>query len=310
MGALGSRGYYSRVPAHTLSTIRALLASHGLTPRHRFGQNFLIDLNLLNKVVDAAEVGPADVVLEIGPGTGSLTECLLERGAQVIAVEIDRGLQELLRVRLGTHPCFTLIAGDALASKHRLNPEMLAALARGAPQAGGSRKLVANLPYQIATPLIIELLLADCGMSRLTCTIQREVGLRLCATPNDDDYGPLSVIAQTLANVRIETHLPPAAFWPRPEVDSLLVTLLPLPRTQIDVPSVAEFVALVRGAFLHRRKSMRRIARDWGAEAAAALAAVGISEMERPEALAPVTWQALSRALARRQDSCSRPARA
>ena len=135
-----------------LSEIRAVLAGAGLAPQHRFGQNFLIDLNLMRKLVDAADLSPADTVLEVGPGTGSLTEILLDRGVRVVAVEIDHGFQAILRERLGTHPRFTLIQADALATKHCVNPLVLKILSEQPPDAGGAYKLVANLPYQIATP--------------------------------------------------------------------------------------------------------------------------------------------------------------
>src|SRR5262245_9624801 len=169
------------MPGQTLSEIRSLLAAAGLAPQHRFGQNFLVDLNLMRKLVQRAEVSNADVVLEVGPGTGSLTEILLESGARVIAVEIDRGLQELLHARLGDNPRFTLLRGDALAGKNEINPSVLEALRSTETGPGGARKLVANLPYQIATPLLADLLHVTPPVSRMTCTIQKEVGERLIA---------------------------------------------------------------------------------------------------------------------------------
>ncbi|RMF84547.1 MAG: ribosomal RNA small subunit methyltransferase A, partial [Planctomycetota bacterium] len=208
--------YTRRMAGQTLTQIRTLLAEAGLSPQHRLGQNFLIDLNLMRKALTAAKVAAGDVVLEVGAGTGSLTEMLLDAGCRVIAVEIDRGLLAILRSRFADHPRVQLIAGDALAGKHRLNPEMTAALRAAA--ADEDWKLVANLPYQIATPLLMELLLFDPPAACLTCTIQKEVGERLMAEPRTAAYGPASILAQTLARVKRVAVLPPKAFWPRPKV--------------------------------------------------------------------------------------------
>ncbi len=228
------------MPGQTLSEIRALLAAAGLSPQHRFGQNFLIDLNLMRKLVAAAELSPGDVVLEVGPGTGSLTELLLDAGVRVVAVEIDRGFQAILRERLGTNQRFTLVQGDALAGKHRVNPLVLHALEQARsphrpeadaprlpPGAGGAYKLVANLPYQIATPLLMDLLLATPAFERLTCTIQKEVAERLVAAPRTEAYGTASVMVQLMADVTAHAILPPTVFWPRPQVESAMVTIRP-----------------------------------------------------------------------------------
>ncbi len=285
------------MPAQTLSEIRARLAAAGLSPLHRFGQNFLIDLNLLRRVAAAGEPGPADVILEVGPGTGSLTSLLLDAGARVVAIEIDRGLQAMLRDEFSAQPRFQLIAGDALSTKHKLNADLLAALRTQRPAAGGTTKLIANLPYQIATPLLIELLLLDDPwFSRLVCTIQLEVGQRLAASAGSDAYGPISVIAQTLGRVRLLGTLPPAAFWPRPGVDSALVEIVPLAVEQRPVAQVAAFARWVQRAFQQRRKTLRRILSKWEEfDADAVLAAAGISSAARPEALAPAEWLALYR---------------
>jgi 16S rRNA (adenine1518-N6/adenine1519-N6)-dimethyltransferase len=176
----------------TKHEIQALLAGAGAEPRHRFGQNFMIDQNLVRLVADAGGIGPADLVIEVGPGTGTLTDELLARGARVVAVEIDRDLAGLLRERFVANDRFTLIEGDALAGKHALNAALLSAIgaippasgglygggnARGAGVqssggggGGGGVKLVANLPYNIASPLVIELLIA--GVELLAFVVQ------------------------------------------------------------------------------------------------------------------------------------------
>ncbi|MCC5786620.1 MAG: ribosomal RNA small subunit methyltransferase A [Phycisphaerales bacterium] len=208
----------------TLAEIRALLESRGFAPRKSFGQNFLIDQNLLRKLADSAEIGPGSLVLEVGPGTGTLTEELLDRGAEVIACELDRGLCELLRERLGANERFTLIEGDCLAKKSQLSTEVASTI--------GDRKfsLVANLPYSAATPLIMTLLVDHPNCERMCVTIQREVAERLAAAHGSKAYGskaygPISVVAQSCAQVRIVANLPPSCFWPRPEVNSAMVRI-------------------------------------------------------------------------------------
>jgi 16S rRNA (adenine1518-N6/adenine1519-N6)-dimethyltransferase len=203
----------------TLSEIKSLLASRGLSPRHRFGQNFLHDHNQLRRLVTAANVKPGDVVLEVGPGTGTLTEALLEAGAAVIACEIDRDLAALLRERLGDR--ITLIEGDCLDGKHAINPAIVSAIG------GRSFQLVANLPYNAATPLMINLLIDHPNCAGMFVTIQKEVADRLLAGPSTKDYGPLSIIAQAFARVELIGVVPPSCFWPVPEVTSAMVSVIP-----------------------------------------------------------------------------------
>lgn len=282
----------------TQTQIRALLAAAGVAPRRRLGQNFLVDLNLMRKLVAMADLNPADVILEVGAGTGSLTEMLLEHGVHVVAVEIDRGFQAILRERLGDHPRCTLIQADALAGKHQINPLVLKALEERQPQADGARKLVANLPYQIATPLLAELLVSGPALGRLTCTIQREVGERLGAQPRTNAYGPLSVIVQTVASIELVAILPGTAFWPRPDVESLMISIRPRPAEQIEVDDVADFARFVHRGFLHRRKMLRRVVRDWDLlDALAAFRLAGVNPDARPEELTPANWRAFHQAV-------------
>jgi SAM-dependent methyltransferase len=159
----------------TLAEIKDLLASRGLSPLKRFGQNFLIDQNLVRKLVDEAGVTPGELVLEVGPGTGTLTEELLGRGCEVIACELDRGLAALLRDRLGARERFALVEGDCLGGKRHVSPAVVGAIG------GRPFVLVANLPYGAATPLMLALLTEHPGCRGMFVTIQREVGERLGA---------------------------------------------------------------------------------------------------------------------------------
>jgi 16S rRNA (adenine1518-N6/adenine1519-N6)-dimethyltransferase len=231
--------------AQTKEQIRSLLESAGTQPRHRFGQNFMIDQNLVRIVADAGEIAAGDTVIEVGPGTGTLSEELLSRGAAVIAVEIDRDLAKLLRERFADQPRFELIEGDALSSKHALNEAMVA-------RVDGNTKLVANLPYNIASPLIIELLIA--GAKLLAFTVQKEVADRLRAPAAAEAYGPLSVMVQMLASVEVLRTLPPQAFWPAPKIDSSLVRLRRDDKLGADAANFSRFVATL---FSFRRKTLR-----------------------------------------------------
>ena len=296
------------MPGQSVTEIRNLLAAAGLSPQHRFGQNFLIDLNLMRKLVDTAEVRSDDVILEVGPGTGSLTEMLLATGAHVVAVEIDRGLQRVLSERFSSESRFTLIAGDALETKHALNPEIAVALTRFASTREQTIKLVANLPYQIATPLLLTLLQFTPPILRMTCTIQKEVGQRLRAAAGDELYGPISIIMQIYADVRIVAQLPPSVFWPRPEVESVMVDIAPKPSRPASVPpaegppEITAFSSFVQNGFQQRRKMLRRVFADWMPQVAEEIfAAAGVNATQRPEELPPAAWVALHLAMERRR---------
>lgn len=265
--------------AQTKHEIEALLASVGMHPRHRFGQNFMIDQNLLRLVADAGRIEKGDLVIEVGPGTGTLTEELLARGARVIAVEIDRDLANLLRQRLAANENFQLIEGDALSSKHALNPQ-LDSIVRSA----GSRpaRLVANLPYNVASPLVVELLLA--GVSLLAFTVQKEVAMRMNAAADSEDYGPLSIMVQMLARVEILRSFPPHAFWPAPKIESALVRLT---RDDRLGGAANEFSRFVHQLFSSRRKTIRKALAQAGYAADDSLSARSIDPRARPETLNP-----------------------
>lgn len=261
--------------AQSKHEIQSLLAGAQMHPRHRFGQNFMIDQNLVRIVADAGQISEGDRVVEVGPGTGTLTEELIARGAEVIAVEIDRDLAHLLRARFLDQPRFTLIEGDALSSKHAVNVELAALISPARPS-----KLIANLPYNIASPLIIEMLI--CGVGLLAFTVQKEVADRLRAAAGSDDYGPLSVMAQMLGEVEILRTLPPQAFWPAPKIESALVRIIRADRLGADAPAFGRFVHKL---FSFRRKTLRRALSQSELPAEAILAGTGIDPQVRPEVL-------------------------
>jgi len=270
----------------TQTQLRALLDERGLAPRKQFGQNFLIDRNQLDKLLDAANVGAGDVIFEVGPGAGTLTRPLLERGARVVAVEIDRGLAQLLRDTLAPDfpGTFTLIEGDALNGPRAINIDALRALG------GGPCKLVANLPYGAATPLMMTLLVSHENCREQHVTIQKEVAQRLTASPRTKEYGELTVVAHALAEVTfIQKSVPPRCFWPPPKVTSAMVSVV-----RRDRPLVNDPHALVRACdvlFGRRRKQIGAIlGREFPLPE-------GIAPTDRAEALAPEQVIALAESM-------------
>lgn len=273
--------------AQSKREIQALLAAAGSRPRHRFGQNFMIDQNLVRLVADAGQVQPGELIIEVGPGTGTLTEELLARGARVLAVEIDRNLAAVLREQFADREQFRLIEGDALAGKHAIHPELAAAISDWRSDGSGAVKLVANLPYNIASPLVIELLRV--GVDLLGFTVQKEVAERLAAVAGTEAYGPLTVMVQRLATVEILRTLPAQAFWPPPKIQSSLVRL----RRNDRLGDQAEgFSRFVQGLFAARRKTLRKALATAGFSAAV-LQALGLDGQLRPEVLDPDTLWSL-----------------
>ena len=259
----------------TLTELRALLESRGLSPRHKFGQNFLVDQNMLRRLVDASGVRGGDVVLEIGPGTGVLTEALLESGASVVACEFDHGLFELLTDRLASHlnERLVLFRADALGGEGRLNAVLTDALRHRA------FKLVANLPYGVATPVILDLATRHRGCSGMFVTVQRETGARFRAGPGTKEYGIASVLLHATMHMHRVATLGPACFWPRPNVTSEMVAMTRRERPMSE--DLRALRALLERVFQHRRKQLgKTLGRDFPFPP-------GIAEAARPESLTP-----------------------
>lgn len=278
-------------PPQTVSSIKQLLEERGLSPRKNFGQNFLIDGNMLRKLVEVAGVKAGDSVLEVGPGTGVLTDALLSAGARVVACEIDRGLAAHLRERYAGVTTFTLVEGDAMP-KLSLSQAALHALG------GGPFRLVANLPYNIASPLMIELLISHPQCLSQTVTIQREVAQRLIAKHNTDDYGTLGIIAQALASIKKIADLSPGCFWPQPSITSSFVQL-----TRLESPITSEpqlLGAMCTWLFSGRRRQLGTMVNTLAKEAAVAAPPLpaGIDPMARAETLSVPQLVELQKALA------------
>jgi 16S rRNA (adenine1518-N6/adenine1519-N6)-dimethyltransferase len=245
-------------PRQTQSYLRGLFEANRLRPKSKLGQNFLIDLNLLDLLVRSAELSRADLVLEVGAGTGGLTTRLAEHAGAVLSIEIDRDFHALASEAVQGLEHVRLLQADVLRSKNRLNPDLLAVIdglrERYQPQ---QIKLVANLPYAVATPVIANLLLSEVPLERMVVTVQWEIVEKLAASPGGKEFGALSVLVQALADVEIIRRLPPSVFWPRPAVDSGIVRIWPRPAKRAAIPDLVRLRVFLRDLYSHRRKNLR-----------------------------------------------------
>jgi 16S rRNA (adenine1518-N6/adenine1519-N6)-dimethyltransferase len=230
----------------------------GIAPATRHGQNFLIDLNLHRVIVDAADLDDRDVVLEVGTGTGALTDLMAQRAAAVVTVEIDAHLFELAAEVLQGHQHVTMLRLDALKNKNRFNPAVMDAVGKQLEAGPGRRlKLVANLPYNIATPVLSNLLLCEHTPHLMAATIQKELADRIIAKPWSKEYGALSVWMQVQADVEIVRLMPPSVFWPAPRVQSAIVRIIVDWERRAAVPDLRYLHDFTKAIFLHRRKFLR-----------------------------------------------------
>jgi 16S rRNA (adenine1518-N6/adenine1519-N6)-dimethyltransferase len=277
----------------TPGSVRALLTENSLRPKKSLGQHFLADPNSARRVATLAEVQPGDQVLEIGPGLGSLTLALLERGARVRALELDaslaRILQSVLDAAVGPHSDLVDVQiGDAYTVDLT---ELLAGSAEWS--------CVSNLPYNIAVPVVVRLLEEAPAVTRIVVMVQREVGERLAAKPGGKEYGAVSVKVAYYAEASLLGSVPPTVFMPRPKVESILVRLRRRAAPPVSVPSEPEFFALVRGGFAQRRKMLRSALRPLlGERANDVLECAGVAPTARAESLGLEEWAALARCAA------------
>jgi 16S rRNA (adenine1518-N6/adenine1519-N6)-dimethyltransferase len=266
--------------------VAALLKRHQLRPRRRFGQNFLVDANTLAKIVAAGEVGLGECVVEIGGGLGVLTRALagaVGPHGQVACLEIDRDILPALAESVADLPQVTLVPGDALAHDW---PVFLAEHFGDV-----SVKIIANIPYNITSPLLTTLLPLKSRLSHMVLLVQKEVAQRLAAAPGTADYGSLSVFAQYHAAVQIIGIVSRRVFLPAPDVDSAIVRLMPYTIPPVSVSNESQFFAVVRASFGQRRKSLLNAlsgdpALGWTREQAAdALERAGVDPLRRGEEL-------------------------
>ena len=244
----------------TVSFLQKRLAEVGIRPVTRHGQNFLVDLNLVDVLVRTANLGPQDVVLEVGTGTGALTAQMAELAGHVVTVELDRQLFQLAAEELCEFDNVTMLHQDALRNKNNIHENIIETLQQTLAALPASQfKLAANLPYNIATPLISNLLLTPITPVSMTVTIQKELADRIIAVPRTKDYSALSIWVQSLCTAEIARILPPTVFWPRPKVDSAIIQICPSPTKRADIPDLAFYHTFVRSLFFHRRKFLRSV---------------------------------------------------
>lgn len=242
----------------TLSYLQQRFAAARLQPQTRFGQNFLVDLNLVELIARTAELGPRDVVLEVGTGLGSLTQLMAKQAGHVVTVEIDRHLASLARYEFESLSNVTFLEQDALKNKNTLHPVVIETLKSAvAAIPGGRIKLVANLPYNVATPILSNMLDITPWPSRMVATIQRELAERIVAKPRTKDYSALSIWMQSQCRAEIVRIMPPSVFWPRPKVESAILDIQPQKVLRARIVDPQYFHSFVRGIFLHRRKFLR-----------------------------------------------------
>lgn len=242
----------------TKSFLMHKLREIGVEPNSRHGQNFLIDLNLIQMIADSADLGPRDVALEIGTGTGSLTGLIARKASHVVTVEIDSNLYELAREQLLMQDNVTQLQVDALKNKSTFSPDVMQAVGKALAGVPDSQfKLVANLPYNVATPILSNLLMCEHTPHMMVATIQKELADRIIAKPWSKDYGALSVWMQSQATTEIVRVMSPKVFWPAPKVESAIVRITVDPERRAAIPNLLYFQQLVRALFLHRRKFLR-----------------------------------------------------
>lgn len=276
--------------AATPAGTRALLRQFGIRATKRWGQHFLVSTRALETIVTAAELTHRDAVLEVGAGLGTLTEALAAHAGAVVAIEVDRRLVPVLAARLGGLPNVRIVEGDAL---HADLPALLA----GFP----APKVVANLPYNVAAPLLLRLLDPALSIARLVVTVQREVAERIVARAGTPSYGRLSLAVQYRAAGRIVARIPPGAFLPAPDVESAVLTLIPHAHPPVRIGDEGALFRVVAAGFGQRRKTLAN-ALAHGLDLApstieAACRAAGVDPRVRAETLDLEAFAALARAL-------------
>jgi len=279
----------------TLSGLKELMRVHGLKPKKMYGQNFLVDKNILYKIIAASGVESTDIVLEIGPGMGALSEQLALTAQGVLAVEIDQGLQDILIELEQQYPNLHILWGDIL--KTDIEAELAL---RWGEQALNSYRVCANIPYQITSPILFKLLLECPRMVSASLMMQKEVANRLLASPGGKDYGRLTVMAHYYAEIELLMMVSRHCFYPQPKVDSAVVKIKPRgdDRTEVNTERLDR---IVRAAFQQRRKTLvNALAPVWPGDKAslqAQLEALGLDPQARPEMISPAAFIRLAEML-------------
>jgi 16S rRNA (adenine1518-N6/adenine1519-N6)-dimethyltransferase len=285
----------------TKRQIQQLLVSAGIRPNKRLGQHFLIDKNLMRLLLDSANIQSNDVVLEVGCGTGSLTEALVQKAGKTIAVEIDRNLADIASKQLSNATNIKLINTDILENKNRISPTVTNAIESARKEYRGRILLVANLPYNVASPVIMNLITGPIAADGIFVTVQKEVADRMTAMPGGKDYGILSIFLHVTGEVRKIRILKPTVFWPQPQVDSAMVSFHRDREKIARIVDMELFGRIVNLFMSHRRKTLLsssklargELAKNWPE----ILKKCSIDEKKRPEQLRAEEYIAIANEL-------------
>jgi 16S rRNA (adenine1518-N6/adenine1519-N6)-dimethyltransferase len=274
-----------------MASIKQELREHGLFPRKRLGQHFLVDRNVLDKIIRTAKVEKEDIVLEVGPGLGEMTLALARQVKKVITIEIDSRLVAILEKKMKDHPNVEVVKSDILKVSFDQFLE----------REGQPIKVVANLPYQISTPLLFRFIESKEVFSTFTLMLQREVAERMVASPGRKEYGPLSIFVQLSFNLSIRFFIKPSAFFPPPKVDSALVHMVWKEEPMIETNDEEWFKKVVKACFGYRRKTLVNALRHseliLPESIELTMKAIGIDPRRRPETLTIQEFAALASAL-------------
>jgi len=272
--------------------IEQILSSIGARPDKKLGQNFLIDKNLIKFLLDKAAITKQDIVIEIGPGTGAMTDALCELSGALVAVEYDKLLSRHIKARFEQYGHVTVIQGDALHNKNRMNDQLIDTVGQLRGSFSGSVMVVANLPYNIAASAMTNLIVDRPRVDAMYVTIQKEVAERMVAPAGNKNYGPLSVIMQATGEVVMMKKLPHSVFWPAPNVESAMVSYVRSDEKCAEVKSFALLREAVSLLMEHRRKTIKACTKfaserfktlDW----ASVFAEAGLTGDVRGETVSP-----------------------
>jgi 16S rRNA (adenine1518-N6/adenine1519-N6)-dimethyltransferase len=284
----------------TKHQIQQLLASAAVFPNKHFGQHFLIDLNLMRLMIDSANICDDDVVLEVGCGTGSLTEGLAERAAYCIAVEVDDILAKIAQGRLAEKENVTVINTDILEGKHKISDTVVKVVEQARKKHGPRLLLVANLPYNVACPVMLNLVEGPTVVDRMYVTVQKQVAERMAAKPGSGDYGTLSIFLSATGEVKIERILKPTVFWPQPQVESAMVSFVRKEEKANRIKSMELFGEVINLFMGHRRKMLKACTKFASGELAKIdnwpeiFEQCSIDPTQRPEKLPPEDYIAIT----------------
>jgi len=284
----------------TKHQIQQLLALAGVFPNKHFGQHFLIDLNLMRVLIDSAHISGDDIVLEVGCGTGSLTEGLAERAGYCIAVEVDPTLAKIAKEQLAGKDNVNVVNTDILEGKHTISGTVTKAIEAARKKRPGRLLLVANLPYNVACPVMLNLVEGPTVVDEMYVTVQKQVAERMSAKPGSRDYGILSIFLSATGEVKTERILKPTVFWPQPQVDSAMISFVRGEEKVRRIASMELFGEVVSLFMGHRRKMLKGCTRFASGKLAEIenwqdiFERASINPRSRPEQVPPEEYVAIS----------------